>query len=97
MNALVKYKKYSLRTQSGCLRWDFSKFLYKANALRKVQPIQIRAKDFSNCQSRRNIKFLSQRNIKFLTTIKDLLEYLRIAPIIFTGRYPQVDTIHTWV
>lgn len=89
MNALVKYKKYSLRTQSGCLRWDFSKFLYKANALRKVQPIQIRAKDFSNCQSRRNIKFLS--------IIKDLLEYLRIAPIIFTGRYPQVDTIHTWV
>lgn len=89
MNALVKYKKYSLRTQSGCLRWDFSKFLYKANALRKVQPIQIRAKDFSNCQSRRNIKFLS--------IIKDLLEYLRIAPTIFTGRYPQVDTIHTWV
>lgn len=89
MNALVKYKKYSLRTQSGCLRWDFSKFLYKANALRKVQPTQIRASDFSNCQSRRNIKFLS--------IIKDLLEYLRIAPIIFTGRYPQVDTIHTWV
>lgn len=89
MNALVKYKKYSLRTYSGCLRWDFSKFLYKANALHKVQPTQIRASDFSNCQSR--------RNIKFLTTIKDLLEYLCIAPIIFTGRYPQVDTIDTWV